>query len=193
MSFVTYTPTPVHFTTLSEADGVEPLQAATTNVSLEQIADGMVHLDQDKLSAPGGVVTDPVTFGDTVTFADTLEMSGSDAVYVDRSTELSASGAAPTLTTAADFYWVDTPSVDIVCTLKSTSPAPLANAEIEFAVYDLNTGRTLDIQREGGESVVMFSGAPGGIYGHAKFRFLSGSWRLAGVSSEGTITYGVPG
>lgn len=42
MSFVTYNPTAVRFESLSEADDQEQLSAATTNVSLEQIADGLL-------------------------------------------------------------------------------------------------------------------------------------------------------
>lgn len=82
MSFVDYTPTPTQLTTLSEADDQEPLEAATTNVSLEQLADAYAHLDEDKLSAPGGVVSGNVQFEDNVqvdgnvVVGGTLEVTG---------------------------------------------------------------------------------------------------------------------
>ncbi len=43
MAFPPYTPTPTKIVTLSRADGSEPLQAATTNVSLEQLADAVAY------------------------------------------------------------------------------------------------------------------------------------------------------
>ncbi len=47
MSFPTYTPTPTEPGDLVEADGSEPLQAATTNVSLEQLADWIAWLTRE--------------------------------------------------------------------------------------------------------------------------------------------------
>jgi hypothetical protein len=49
MPFGDYTPTPTQLITLSEADDEEDLAAATTNVSLEQLADAIAYL-QDRLS-----------------------------------------------------------------------------------------------------------------------------------------------
>jgi hypothetical protein len=48
MAFPAYTPTPTRLVTLSRADGSEKLRASTTNVSLEQLADGIAWLDQSK-------------------------------------------------------------------------------------------------------------------------------------------------
>ncbi len=53
MSFVAYTPTPVEPGDLSEADDQEPLAAATTNVSLEQLADWITWL-KDRHSTYNG-------------------------------------------------------------------------------------------------------------------------------------------
>lgn len=55
MPFLSYTPTATRLVTLSESDGSERLKAATTNVSLEQLADGIKWLDDSKLD----VAVDP--------------------------------------------------------------------------------------------------------------------------------------
>lgn len=51
MGFPAYTPSPVRLVTLSEADGDENLSSATTNVSLEQLADGIKYLDDTLVAA----------------------------------------------------------------------------------------------------------------------------------------------
>lgn len=66
MPFADYTPSPVQLVTLSEADGSEPLGAGTTNVSLEQLADGVQYLNERAIQADGTgeVVGDYTWLGD---------------------------------------------------------------------------------------------------------------------------------
>lgn len=67
MPFPAYTPTPTRLVTLNEADDQEDLSAATTNVSLEQLADGVAWLDGNTVKTGGGTFTGLVTFGDGAT------------------------------------------------------------------------------------------------------------------------------
>lgn len=52
MPFPEYTPVPTRLVTLAEADDGEQLAAATTNVSLEQLADGILWVDSNSVRVP---------------------------------------------------------------------------------------------------------------------------------------------
>lgn len=68
MAFTAYVPTPNELVTLNRADGSELLSAATTNVSLEQLADGVVWIN--------GYYARPKTWTALQTFTTSIAFTG---------------------------------------------------------------------------------------------------------------------
>lgn len=94
------------------------------------------------------------------------------------------------------YHWVDTPSggATVYTTPSTIPPGGFVQGEtMELAIYDLNVGQTVDIQRPGGESIVLFNGAPGGIYAFCRLKYLGSSFKLQEATSDGVITWGVQG
>lgn len=87
MSFTPYAPVPTKLVTLTRADGAEPLNSATTNVSLEQLADGVAWLNNiaDNLYSQVHTWTALQTFqdgvaisGGSISFTGTQPAAGAD-------------------------------------------------------------------------------------------------------------------
>jgi hypothetical protein len=93
MAFPAYTPTPTRLVTRSRADGSEKLRASTTNVSLEQLADGIQWLDENRLSTTGGTISGSLEVTGDLDVVDNLDVSGDvSATNVDASGNVVAGG-----------------------------------------------------------------------------------------------------
>lgn len=125
-----------------------------------------------------------LTISSVTSRSGSLQITGSNAVTQWRQTAINAASATATISTTADFWYVQSPAASSVYTLQST-PQPAEGTVIEFAAYSIAGGNTVDIRREDTSSVVQFG--PG--FAGAKFRCVSGVWRL--VSASGTaVTIG---
>lgn len=138
-------------------------------------------------SVPSGGVfsttgTGALNLGGVTTQQGVFAKSGSDALVVDRVAEIDKTEPAVTLSTEADFWFVQSPTSagTTVYTLKSTSPVPPEGVALEVAAYNITVGKTIELQREGGTTIATF----GTGYGAARLRFLGGAWRLAFISGD---------
>lgn len=124
----------------------------------------------------------PVNLDGAVTQTAAFTKSGAGATTADRTNSINTSAVSDTLDVSYDYHYVDGPAPAgniATYTIKSTSPAPPANAMMEFTCFAIGIN-DIRLEREGGQRIVRFTGAPN--WGSAKLRFIGGSWRLADVA-----------
>jgi hypothetical protein len=187
MAFVTYTPPAggTRLVTLSEADGSERLKAATTNVSLEQLARGVIWLDSNLLHAPGGVVTGGLEITNNVIIGGTLDVTGNvtfeGTLDVDDGLSVTASASidgvatlsggtrrrTPAFLADADqtvgpsngqiFVLADNPAALRDITLRqSSSPVPVNGDWMRFLLKTGNSPNYYRFRREGSGNDLAF-------------------------------------
>jgi hypothetical protein len=124
----------------------------------------------------------PVTLDGAVTQTSTYTKSGDNAVSADRTSAITASAVTATLDTTKDYWYVETPAPagnTATYTIADSIPVPPTGGRLEFTCFDIGIN-TIRLEREGGQLIVRFTGAPN--WGSATLRYFGGSWRLADVA-----------
>lgn len=215
MSFVTYTPTPTRLVTLTEADGSEPLEAATTNISLEQMADGILWLDQNTPKNTGGIMVIDylvrVLSPGEIRCEDGLihvESDGELRLDVGSLAQLKGKTRTQPLQSLSDadhslnvtshnnrLIMRTAPAANRIVTLLTT-PLPQEGDWFELTVLLGTSAFTVGLQRQGSSDYVAVIGdgvgtSPFGssnLAGTARVQYDGGLWRLSSVG--GVAFYG---
>jgi len=130
------------------------------------------------------------------TLRDKLQFIFDTAIADLPSTSVAPGASAVTIdATVSRVYHVDTPTQAIqTITLKSTSPAPAEGAEIQFAAYSIaNTKQVIVDREDASQLTIMLGAASGSNFGSARFKFISGKWRMllaTGLAAHGGVVDG---
>lgn len=215
MPFEDYTPTSTQLVTLSEADDDEPLEASTTNVSLEQLADGIVYVDNIASAAlplAGGTMTGGLTlddsagalvapsgavitaqFGSLVTVAKTRIWAPESLSDADHSLDINSNKNRIIMRTPP------AANRDLTLLKASASPAPVVGDWFEITVLLSNSAYAVLLRREGftgGDSIGIIGDGVGvspyalsGLTGTILVVYDGSNWRFA--AAGGVAFFGV--
>lgn len=197
MAFPEYTPTPTQLVTLAEADDDEPLAAATTNASLEQLADGIAYTDATVDAVATSNAGKVNRAGDTM--AGTL---GFVKTRVQTQTPLSDANHNLDVNSTTNRVIMRTPPTGtrtLTLLKASASPAPVAGDWFEVTVLLSTSAFGVRLVREGasgGDSIAVIGDGAGvspyalnGLTGTALVIYDGTEWRLA--SAGGVVFFGV--